>query len=130
MVSNLSQCPIGSCVVVKHVAAGSDGRGLRLEDLGFLVGTVVVVERRAALGDPTIYELRGMRLALRKADAVLVEVATDICPIAASPAPDSPVAAAPTGLATVGIAPVDRAQNETNPSIPGSSPFVASSFPR
>jgi ferrous iron transport protein A len=74
MVSNLSQCPIGTSVVVRQVAAGSDGRGLRLEDLGFLVGTVVGVERRAALGDPTIYELRGMRIALRKADAVLVEV--------------------------------------------------------
>jgi ferrous iron transport protein A len=74
MLSNLSQCPIGTSVVVRRVAAGSDGRGVRLEDLGFLIGTVVGVERQAALGDPTIYELRGMRIALRKADAVLVEV--------------------------------------------------------
>jgi Fe2+ transport system protein FeoA len=60
--------------VVCCVAQGADGRGQRLEDLGFLAGTEVAVERRAALGDPTIYELRGMRVALRKADAVLVEV--------------------------------------------------------
>jgi ferrous iron transport protein A len=86
MVSNLSQCPIGTSVVVRQVAAGSDGRGLRLEDLGFLVGTVVGVERRAALGDPTIYELRGMRIALRKADAVLVEVSlVEVSPVEVRP---------------------------------------------
>lgn len=74
VIANLSQAEVGTSVVVYGVAPGADGRGQRLEDLGFLAGTEVGVERRAALGDPTIYELRGMRVALRKADAILVEV--------------------------------------------------------
>lgn len=65
---------VGTTAVVCAVDGGIDQRGGRLEDLGFLVGTRVIVERRAALGDPTIYELRGMRVALRRVDAALVHV--------------------------------------------------------
>lgn len=70
----LSEAPIGSTVVVRSVAPGDGGLGRRLEDLGFLTGTVVRVERRAPLGDPVVYELRGVRLAVRRADVALVEV--------------------------------------------------------
>jgi ferrous iron transport protein A len=112
MVSNLSQCPIGTSVVVRHVAAGSDGRGVRLEDLGFLIGTVVGVERRAALGDPTIYELRGMRIALRKADAVLVEVG----PVEVGPVEDAPVVAGPVGVSPLKVTPVALRQS-SSPSV-------------
>ncbi len=46
----------------------------RLQDLGFLPGTEVRVERRAPLGDPVVYELRGYRLCLRRSEAAHVRV--------------------------------------------------------
>lgn len=48
----------------------------RLCDLGFVPGTEVEVVRRAPLGDPVIYRLRGFEICLRRAqaDAIRVEV--------------------------------------------------------
>lgn len=46
-----------------------------MEDLGVIAGTVITVERRAPLGDPTIYEVRRSRLTMRRVDAALVQVA-------------------------------------------------------
>ena len=65
---------VGAAVVVRSVAPGEAGQGRRLEDLGVIAGPIVRVERRAPLGDPTIYEVRNARLAMRKADAALVQV--------------------------------------------------------
>ena len=48
--------------------------GRRLLDLGFAPDTPIRVLRRAPLGDPTSYELRGMRLCLRRAEAERVWV--------------------------------------------------------
>ena len=53
----LSEASIGTDVLVVAVEAGDGGQGRRLEDLGFVVGTRVRVDRRAPLGDPTVYEL-------------------------------------------------------------------------
>jgi ferrous iron transport protein A len=41
----------------------------RLLDLGFIPGTPVTVIRRAPLGDPVVYELRGYRICLRRSEA-------------------------------------------------------------
>jgi ferrous iron transport protein A len=49
--------------------------GRRLFELGFRPGTRLRVIRRAPLGDPTTYELRGSRFCLRRAEAERVEVA-------------------------------------------------------
>lgn len=65
---------VGTSVVVRSVDHGPAGQGRRLEDLGIIEGTLVRVERRAPMGDPTIYEVRNARLAMRKADAALVQV--------------------------------------------------------
>ena len=70
----LSDVPVGSTVIVRGVDAGTANQGRRLEDLGMLAGTRVRVERRAPFGDPTIYEFRGARMAVRRVDAALVEV--------------------------------------------------------
>ena len=59
-------------VVIDVESAGPISR--RLLDLGLLPETPVKVLRRAPLGDPTIYELRGYRLCLRKGDAARVRV--------------------------------------------------------
>lgn len=68
----LSEVPVGSCVVVRSVDGGPVTR--RLHDVGFVRGTVVSVERQAPLGDPTLYELRGARIALRRSASVHIEV--------------------------------------------------------
>jgi ferrous iron transport protein A len=59
--------------VVEHVEPGSPV-SRRLLDLGFVPGTRVRVLRRAPLGDPTVYELRGTQLCLRRSEAVRVLV--------------------------------------------------------
>ena len=46
----------------------------RLRDLGLLPGTLVRALRRAPLGDPTEYELRGYRLCLRRSEGARVRV--------------------------------------------------------
>ncbi len=71
----LCDVPVGEAVVVRSVAPGEGGHGRRLEDLGVIAGTVITVERRAPLGDPTIYEVRRSRLTMRRVDAALVQVA-------------------------------------------------------
>ena len=48
--------------------------GRRLLDLGFVPGTAVQVVRRAPLGDPVEYELRGYRLCLRRSEAQRIQV--------------------------------------------------------
>ncbi|MGB5757577.1 MAG: FeoA family protein [Acidimicrobiales bacterium] len=70
----MSQLPVGSVAVVRAVETGLAGQGRRLLEIGFVPGTVVRVERRAPLGDPTIFEIRSTRLALRREGAELVEV--------------------------------------------------------
>ena len=70
----LSELKVGSEAVVRSVDPGTAGEGRRLQEVGFVPGTRVRVERRAPLGDPTVYEIRSTRWALRRAGASLVEV--------------------------------------------------------
>lgn len=70
----LSEAQVGDSVVIQGVVSTDHGLEVRLEHVGFLPGTVVRVERRAPLGDPTVYELRGVRLALRRESAELIDV--------------------------------------------------------
>jgi Fe2+ transport system protein FeoA len=51
--------------------------GKRLMDLGLLPNTPIKVLRRAPLGDPSVYELRGYRLCLRRVDAARVSIRTN-----------------------------------------------------
>lgn len=44
----------------------------RLLDLGLVQGTKVTVLRRSPLGDPSLYNIRGAMIALRKEEAELV----------------------------------------------------------
>lgn len=48
--------------------------GLRLREMGLVPGTSVKLVRRAPMGDPLQFELRGYQLSLRAADAGCVEV--------------------------------------------------------
>jgi len=73
----LSELAPGTHAVVREVRGGGP-IGRRLLDLGLLPGTPVTVVRRAPLGDPVVYELRGYRLCLRRADSALVLVTPDV----------------------------------------------------
>jgi Fe2+ transport system protein FeoA len=70
----LSDLPIGTRARVLRIV-DEDASGERLLDLGFLPGTPVMCRRRAPLGDPRVYELRGVQLCLRRSEAqrILVE---------------------------------------------------------
>jgi Fe2+ transport system protein FeoA len=69
----LAQLALGAVAVVEAVEPGT-GVGHRLFDLGFLPGTTVRALRRAPLGDPTLYEVRGTQLCLRRSEAQRVRV--------------------------------------------------------
>jgi ferrous iron transport protein A len=79
----LAELPLGEAAVVEVVETGSPV-SRRLLDLGFVPGTAVRAVRRAPLGDPTLYELRGTQLCLRRSEAERVGVRP------AGPAPKRP----------------------------------------
>jgi Fe2+ transport system protein FeoA len=58
--------------------AGDGPIDQRLRDLGLVPGTQVRVLRRAPLGDPTEYELRGYRLCLRRTEGARVRVRREL----------------------------------------------------
>jgi ferrous iron transport protein A len=64
--------------MVVRVVAEAPAVARRLADLGFTVGAVVRVVRRAPLRDPVSYLIHGYELCLRRAQAacVLVEAAS------------------------------------------------------
>jgi Fe2+ transport system protein FeoA len=76
--------PQGACLSLADLPPGTPARveavesdgaiGRRLLDLGFVPGTWVSLVRRAPLGDPAEYELRGTRLCLRRSEAARVRV--------------------------------------------------------
>ncbi len=70
----LSEIAVGTEAIVRGVEPGRSGEGRRLQEIGFVPGTRVRVQRRAPLGDPTVYEVRSTRLALRRTGARLIEV--------------------------------------------------------
>ena len=70
----LSRLAPGQRAEVKAVDTSSP-IGRRLIELGFRPGTELRVVRRAPLGDPTTYELRGSRFCLRRSEAQRVTVA-------------------------------------------------------
>jgi ferrous iron transport protein A len=75
----LDQIPKGRLVRVLAVQ-GEDPIARRLNDLGIREGTVIEVIRRAPLGDPTVFELRGFQLCLRRSESQRVQVSQDVEP--------------------------------------------------
>jgi Fe2+ transport system protein FeoA len=82
--SGESPIPPDELVPLAHLAPGvqavieavnvDSGIGRRLLDLGFVPATPVRVLRRAPLGDPVSYELRGTHMCLRRSEAVHILV--------------------------------------------------------
>lgn len=69
----LDQAPIGRLVRVVEVA-GDDAIARRLADLGVRCGMLVECLRRAPLGDPSVFELCGYQLCLRRTESARVRV--------------------------------------------------------
>ncbi len=63
----------GAAGMIEEVDA-SGPEGQRLLDLGFLPRTWIRMVRRAPLGDPIEFELRGYRMCLRRSEAARVHV--------------------------------------------------------
>jgi ferrous iron transport protein A len=63
----------GAAAVIDSLDTSAPIAG-RLLDLGFIPGTPVTVVRRAPLGDPIVYELRGCRICLRRSEARKIRV--------------------------------------------------------
>jgi len=74
----LGELPVGSRARVTGVQGGGKHER-RMLDMGFVPGAEVAVVRRAPLGDPVAYRIKGTAVALRREDAyaVLVEELTD-----------------------------------------------------
>lgn len=70
-----------------RLAAPANGREIprRLQDLGFVPGTPLVIRRRAPLGDPVEIEIRGYRLCLRLAQLDTLRVELDDAATTAPP---------------------------------------------
>ena len=64
--------PGRDAVIASLDASGPVGR--RLLDLGLLPGTPVRALRHAPLGDPSVFELRGYRLCLRRSESSRVRL--------------------------------------------------------
>ena len=64
--------PGRTAVVVRVDDRGPEGQ--RLLDLGFTPRTEIQVLKRAPLGDPVVYGVRGTRMCLRRSEAERVRV--------------------------------------------------------
>jgi ferrous iron transport protein A len=72
----LDRIELGRVVRVVAIEEDVEGRAIarRLDDLGLRPGAVVRVLRRAPLGDPTVFELHGYQLCLRRSESARVRV--------------------------------------------------------
>jgi ferrous iron transport protein A len=75
----LDRIPRGGRVSVLGIDGNSadDPIAQRLDDLGIRAGVHIEVIRRAPLGDPTVFELHGYQLCLRKSESLRVRVEID-----------------------------------------------------
>lgn len=64
--------PGQSATVSRVLGDGAAGR--RVLEMGVVPGTPMALVAVAPLGDPLVFELRGYRLSLRRAEAAMVEV--------------------------------------------------------
>jgi Fe2+ transport system protein FeoA len=73
----LSAIRVGATARIDAITTANPRTGRRLQALGFVPGSRVAVLRRAPLGDPVEYEVRGTRVCLRASEAVCIRVVPD-----------------------------------------------------
>jgi ferrous iron transport protein A len=64
----------GGVARVLGIEGEPDAIARRLDDLGLREGVLVEVIRKAPLGDPTVFELHGYQLCLRRSESARVRV--------------------------------------------------------
>ncbi|MCL2531797.1 MAG: FeoA domain-containing protein [Oscillospiraceae bacterium] len=69
----MTQLKRGQSAIIKQVH-GAGVVALRLQELGLTPGTEITLQCTAPLGDPLLLRLRGYSLALRREDAMLLEM--------------------------------------------------------
>jgi ferrous iron transport protein A len=84
----LDQMPKGEIVRV-HSVSGDDATAHRLGELGVRKGVEIEVLQRAPLGDPTLFELCGYQLCLRRSESARVSVETTAGVTSNSRSPDA-----------------------------------------
>jgi len=82
--TTLDQISKGERVRIRSVA-GNDAIARRLGELGVRKGIEIEVMQRAPLGDPTLFELCGYQLCLRRTESARIKVE----PLASAVAPDT-----------------------------------------
>lgn len=70
---SLAHLEVGESAAVAEVQ-GDGGVKVRILEMGFVPGTPVRLVKRAPLGDPLQFELRGYHISLRRAEAARVMV--------------------------------------------------------
>jgi DtxR family Mn-dependent transcriptional regulator len=81
----LSELPLGESARVVRISPACHGvQRRRLFDLGLIPSTMVRAEFRGPGGDPTAYDIRGARIALRRQQADQIFVADDVPAIKAA----------------------------------------------
>lgn len=73
MSKRLSELEPGDTAVIVRIEGGG-AVARRMADMGLIPGTKVKVVRKAPLGDPIEFEVRGYNLSLRRNEAELVVV--------------------------------------------------------
>ena len=74
----LADLDLGRSASVTRISPACRGiERRRLMDLGIVAGTAITPERRSLTGDPTVYLVRGTRLALRREQAMAILVEPD-----------------------------------------------------
>jgi DtxR family Mn-dependent transcriptional regulator len=74
----LADLELGRSASVTRISPACRGiERRRLMDLGIVSGTAITPERRSLTGDPTVYLVRGTRIALRREQAMTILVEPD-----------------------------------------------------
>ncbi len=76
--TSLSDLPEGKIGIIREINTES-ATAQRLLDLGFVPDTPIKAIKRAPMGDPTTFEIRGYQLGLRRSEseAIKVELANE-----------------------------------------------------
>lgn len=72
----LHEVPVGSVAIVEGITSEGVLRE-RMLSLGITKGVNIDVIRRGPSGDPTLYNIRGAMIALRKEEASMINVKLD-----------------------------------------------------
>jgi ferrous iron transport protein A len=69
----LADLPEGQSATIRDIEIDSP-TAQRLLDLGFIPGTKIRAVKKAPMGDPTTFEIRGYQMGLRRSESELIDV--------------------------------------------------------